>query len=149
MDMKSLSEYIEENNLYYSSANNEIYCSDEIILYFWATNRSSFRECTQMMRIISKFGTGFSYPFKSGFNIGERQYAWTIALKGFTSNPIFGVGPENFPVLHYKYLELEMSDDSPHLDRAHNRILHTCYNRIIWGSHFNCFMGFCYGHNYK
>ena len=134
MDMKSLSEYIEENNLYYSSTNNEIYCSDEIILYFWATNRSSFRECTQMMRIISKFGTGFSYPFKSGFNIGERQYAWTIALKGFASNPIFGVGPENFPILHYKYLELEMSDDSPHLDRAHNRILHTLATTGLFGA---------------
>ena len=63
------------------------------------------------MRVISFFGTGFAYPFKSGFNIGERQYAWTIALKGFASNPIFGIGPENFPILHYKYLETGMSDD--------------------------------------
>ncbi|MAJ90290.1 MAG: hypothetical protein CMD08_03345 [Flavobacteriales bacterium] len=134
MDMKSLSEYIKENNIYSTPLSNEIYCSDEIILYFWATDRYSFRECTQMMKIISKFGSGFSYPFKSGFNIGNRQYAWTIALKGFASNPILGIGPENFPILHYKYLELDMNDDSPHLDRAHNRILHTLATTGIFGA---------------
>ena len=133
MDMKSLSEYIEENNLYPPSLNNEIYCSDEMMLYFWSTNRYSFKECTPIMKFISTFGTGVAYPFKSGFNIGEREYAWTIALKGFTSNPLFGVGPENFPVLHYKYLELEMSDNSPHLDRAHNRVLHTMATTGIFG----------------
>jgi len=104
------------------------------MLYFWATNRYSFKECTSIMRFISFFGTGFAYPFKSGFNIGERQYAWTIALKGFASNPIFGIGPENFPVLHYKYLETGMSDDSPHLDRAHNRVLHTMATTGIFGA---------------
>ncbi|MBA4715063.1 MAG: FKBP-type peptidyl-prolyl cis-trans isomerase [Dehalococcoidia bacterium] len=134
MDMKSLSDYIEKNNLYSTSLNNEIYCSDEIILYFWITNRYSFKECTPIMKTISIFGTGFTYPFKSGFNIGERQYAWTIALKGFISNPLLGIGPENFPILHYKYLELEMSDDSPHLDRAHNRILHVLATTGIFGA---------------
>ena len=133
MNMKSLSKYIEENNLYSPSLNNDIYCSNEMMLYFWATNRYSFRECTPVMKFISTFGTGLAYPFKSGFNIGEREYAWTIALKGFASNPIFGIGPENFPVLHYKYLELEMSDNSPHLDRAHNRVLHTMATTGIFG----------------
>ena len=132
-DMKNLSKYIEKNNLYPSFLGDEIYCSDEIMLYFWVTDRYSFKECTPIMKLISMFGTGFSYPFKSGFNIGERQYAWTIALKGFASNPIFGIGPENFPILHYKYLELGMSDDSPHLDRAHNRFLHTISTTGIFG----------------
>ena len=132
MNMKSLSDYIEENNIY-PLKNNELYCSDEMMLYFWVTNRYSFKECTPVMKLISIFGTGFSYPFKSGLNIGERQYAWTIALKGFASNPIFGIGPENFPILHYKYLELGMSDDSPHLDRAHNRFLHTISTTGIFG----------------
>ena len=127
MDMKSLSDYIEKNNLYSTSLNNEIYCSDEIILYFWITNRYSFKECTPIMKTISIFGTGFTYPFKSGFNIGERQYAWTIALKGFISNPLLGIGPENFPILHYKYLELEMSDDSPHLDRFEPHLVFLYY----------------------
>ncbi len=134
MDMKSLSTYMEENNLYSKSVNNEIYCSDEIILYFWVTNRYSFKECTPIMKIISTFGTGFAYPFKSGFNIGDREYAWTIALKGFVSSPLLGIGPENFPILHYKYIELEMSDDSPHLDRAHNRVLHVLSTTGIFGA---------------
>ena len=132
MNMKGLSDYIEENNIY-PQKDNELYCSDEMMLYFWITNRYSFKECTPVMKLISVFGTGFSYPFKSGLNIGERQYAWTIALKGFASNPIFGIGPENFPILHYKYLELGMSDDSPHLDRAHNRFLHTISTTGIFG----------------
>lgn len=123
MDMKSLSDYVEDNKIYLS-LDEDVYCSDEIMFYFWVTNRYEFRDCTPLIKFISKFGTGISYPFKSGFNIGEREYAWEIALKGFISNPIFGVGPENFPTLHYKYLEPGMSDDSPHLDRAHNRFLH-------------------------
>jgi len=136
MDMKSLSDYIEDNNLYTSSLNEEIYCSDEIMLYFYAVDRYSFKECTSIMRIISIFGSGFSYPFKSGINIGERQYAWSIALKGFASNPLLGIGPENFPTLHYKYLDSEMSEDGPHLDRAHNRILHTLATTGIFGALF-------------
>ncbi len=135
LDMKSLSELIEENNYYPSE--NEIYCSNEMMLYFWATNRYSFRECTSVMKVVSIFGTGISYPFKSGINIGERQYAWSIALKGFASNPLLGIGPENFPILHYKYLDLDMSNsDSPHLDRAHNRILHTLATTGIFGALF-------------
>ena len=131
LDMKSLSELIEVNNYYTSE--NDIYCSDEMLLYYWATNRYSFRECTQVMKIVSIFGPGFSYPFKSGFNINDREYAWNIALKGFLSKPFFGVGPENFPILHYKYLDLSMSDDKPHLDRAHNRILHILSTSGIFG----------------
>ena len=76
------------------------------------------------MKFISNFGSGVSYPFRSGFDIGQRGYAWKIALKGFYEDPIFGIGPENFPILHYKYLEESKTDDSPHFDRAHNRILH-------------------------
>jgi len=131
LDMKSLSELIEENNYYPSE--NEIYCSNEMMLYFWVTNRYSFRECTSVMKVISIFGPGISYPFKSGFNINDREYAWDIAIKGFLSKPLFGVGPENFPILHYKYLELSMSDDKPHLDRAHNRILHVLSTSGIFG----------------
>ena len=131
LDMKSLSELIEENNYYPSE--NEIYCSNEMMLYFWVTNRYSFRECTSVMKVISIFGPGISYPFKSGFNINDREYAWDIAIKGFLSKPLFGVGPENFPILHYKYLDLSMSDDKPHLDRAHNRILHVLSTSGIFG----------------
>ena len=131
LDMKSLSELIEENNYYPSE--NEIYCSNEMMLYFWVTNRYSFRECTSVMKVISIFGPGISYPFKSGFNINDREYAWDIAIKGFLSKPLFGVGPENFPILHYKYLDLSMSDDKPHLDRAHNRILHILSTSGIFG----------------
>ena len=131
LDMKNLSELIEENNYYPSE--NEIYCSDEMMLYFWATNRYSFRECTSVMKFISIFGPGISYPFKSGFNINDREYAWDIAIKGFLSKPLLGVGPENFPILHYKYLDLSMSDDKPHLDRAHNRILHVLSTSGIFG----------------
>ena len=131
LDMKNLSELIEENNYYPSE--NEIYCSDEMMLYFWATNRYSFRECTSTMKFISIFGPGISYPFKSGFNINDREYAWDIAIKGFLSKPLLGVGPENFPILHYKYLDLSMSDDKPHLDRAHNRILHVLSTSGIFG----------------
>lgn len=131
LDMKSLSELIEENNYYTSE--NEIYCSNEMMLYFWVTNRYSFRECTSVMKVISIFGPGISYPFKSGFNINDREYAWDIAIKGFLSKPLFGVGPENFPILHYKYLDLSMSDDKPHLDRAHNRILHVLSTSGIFG----------------
>ena len=58
LDMKNLSELIEENNYYPSE--NEIYCSDEMMLYFWATNRYSFRECTSVMKFISIFGPGIS-----------------------------------------------------------------------------------------
>ena len=131
LDMKSLSELIEENNYYPDE--NEIYCSNEMMLYFWATNRYSFRECTSGMKVISIFGSGISYPFKSGFNINDREYAWDIAIKGFLSKPLLGVGPENFPILHYKYLDLTMSDDKPHLDRAHNRILHVLSTSGIFG----------------
>ena len=131
LDMKSLSELIEENNYY--PIENEIYCSNEIMLYFWATNRYSFRECTSVMKVVSIFGPGISYPFKSGFKINDREYAWNIAIKGFLSKPVFGVGPENFPILHYKYLDLSMSDDKPHLDRAHNRILHVLSTSGIFG----------------
>ena len=131
LDMKSLSELIEENNYYTSE--NEIYCSNEMMLYFWVTNRYTFRECTSVMKVISIFGPGISYPFKSGFNINDREYAWDIAIKGFLSKPLFGVGPENFPILHYKYLDLSMSDDKPHLDRAHNRILHVLSTSGIFG----------------
>ena len=131
LDMKSLSELIEENNYYPSE--NEIYCSNEMMLYFWVTNRYTFRECTSVMKVISIFGPGISYPFKSGFNINDREYAWDIAIKGFLSKPLFGVGPENFPILHYKYLDLSMSDDKPHLDRAHNRILHILSTSGIFG----------------
>ena len=131
LDMKSLSELIEENNYY--PIENEIYCSKEIMLYFWATNRYSFRECTSVMKVVSIFGPGISYPFKSGFKINDREYAWNIAIKGFLSKPVFGVGPENFPILHYKYLDLSMSDDKPHLDRAHNRILHVLSTSGIFG----------------
>ncbi|MEC8048870.1 MAG: FKBP-type peptidyl-prolyl cis-trans isomerase [Chloroflexota bacterium] len=131
LDMKNLSQLIEENNYYPSE--NEIYCSDEMMLYFWATNRYSFRECTSVMKFISIFGPGISYPFKSGFNINDREYAWDIAIKGFLSKPLLGVGPENFPILHYKYLDLSMSDDKPHLDRAHNRILHVLSTSGIFG----------------
>ena len=131
LDMKSLSNLIEENNYYPSE--NEIYCSNEMMLYFWATNRYSFRECTSVMKFVSIFGPGISYPFKSGFNINDREYAWEIAIKGFLSKPLLGVGPENFPILHYKYLDLSMSDDKPHLDRAHNRILHVLSTSGIFG----------------
>ena len=131
LDMKSLSELIEENNYYPDE--KEIYCSNEMMLYFWATNRYSFRECTSGMKVISIFGPGISYPFKSGFNINDREYAWDIAIKGFLSKPLFGVGPENFPILHYKYLDLSMNDDKPHLDRAHNRILHVLSTSGIFG----------------
>ena len=131
LDMKSLSNLIEENNYYPSE--NEIYCSNEMMLYFWATNRYSFRECTSVMKFVSIFGPGISYPFKSGFNINDREYAWDIAIKGFLSKPLLGVGPENFPILHYKYLDLSMSDDKPHLDRAHNRILHVLSTSGIFG----------------
>ena len=131
LDMKSLSELIEKNNYYPSE--NEIYCSNEMMLYFWVTNRYSFRECTSGMKFVSIFGPGISYPFKSGFNINDREYAWDIAIKGFLSKPLFGVGPENFPILHYKYLDLSMSDDKPHLDRAHNRILHVLSTSGIFG----------------
>ena len=131
LDMKSLSDLIEENNYYPSES--EIYCSNEMMLYFWATNRYSFRECTSVMKFVSIFGPGISYPFKSGFNINDREYAWEIAIKGFLSKPLFGVGPENFPILHYKYLDLSMSDDKPHLDRAHNRILHVLSTSGIFG----------------
>tara|TARA_S200000501_G_scaffold134081_1_gene126876 strand:+ start:791 stop:3598 length:2808 start_codon:yes stop_codon:yes gene_type:complete len=131
LNMKSLSELIEENNYYPSE--NEIYCSNEMMLYFWATNRYSFRECTSVMKVVSIFGPGISYPFKSGFKINDREYAWDIAIKGFLSKPLFGVGPENFPILHYKYLDLSMSDDKPHLDRAHNRILHVLSTSGIFG----------------
>ena len=85
LDMKSLSNLIEENNYYPSE--NEIYCSNEMMLYFWATNRYSFRECTSVMKFVSIFGPGISYPFKSGFNINDREYAWEIAIKGFLSKP--------------------------------------------------------------
>ena len=131
LDMKSLSELIEENNYYPSE--NEIYCSNEMMLYFWATNRYSFRECTSVMKFVSIFGPGISYPFKSGFNINDREYAWDIAIKGFLSNPFFGIGPENFPILHYKHLDLSMNEDKPHLDRAHNRILHVLSTSGILG----------------
>ena len=99
-------------------------CSDEILTYFWVIERDPFRDCTSTMKFISNFGSGVSYPFRSGFDIGQRGYAWKIALKGFYEDPIFGIGPENFPILHYKYLEESKTDDSPHFDRAHNRILH-------------------------
>ena len=85
------------------------------------------------MKFVSIFGPGISYPFKSGFNINDREYAWEIAIKGFLSKPLLGVGPENFPILHYKYLDLSMSDDKPHLDRAHNRILHVLSTSGIFG----------------
>tara|TARA_B100000073_G_scaffold98390_1_gene78216 strand:+ start:846 stop:3650 length:2805 start_codon:yes stop_codon:yes gene_type:complete len=131
LNMKSLSELLTDNNNY--PADNTVYCSEEMMLYFWATNRYSFRECTSVMKILSIFGPGFSYPFKSGFNINQREYAWKIAFKGFLSAPILGVGPENFPILHYKYLDLNMVDDAPHLDRAHNRILHVLSTSGILG----------------
>ncbi len=131
LDMKSLSELIEKNNYYPSE--NEIYCSNEMMLYYWATNRYSFRECTTVIKIVSIFGSGISYPFKSGFNINDREYAWNIAVKGFFSKPFFGVGPENFPILHYKYLDQSITDDKPHLDRAHNRILHILSTSGIFG----------------
>ncbi len=131
LDMKSLSKLIEENN--YFPSEYDIYCSDEMMLYYWATNRYSFRECTSVIKAVSIFGSGISYPFKSGFNINDREYAWNIAVKGFLYNPLFGVGPENFPTLHYKYLDLSMSDDKPHLDRAHNRILHILSTSGIFG----------------
>ena len=99
-------------------------CSDEILTYLWVIERDPFRDCTSTMKFISNFGSGVSYPFRSGFDIGQRGYAWKIALKGFYEDPIFGIGPENFPILHYKYLEEDKTDDSPHFDRAHNRILH-------------------------
>ena len=83
--MKSLSELIEANNYYQSE--NDIYCSNEMMLYYWATNRYSFRECTSAMKVVSIFGLGISYPFKSGFDINDREYAWNIAIKGFLSKP--------------------------------------------------------------
>jgi len=99
-------------------------CSDEILTYLWLSGRDSFRECTSTMKFISNFGSGISYPFRSGFDIGERGLSWSTALKGFSEYPIFGIGPENFPILHYKYVDENRSGDLAHFDRAHNRILH-------------------------
>jgi len=108
-------------------------CSDEILTYYWVTEKDSFRECTSIMKFISNFGSGISYPFRSGFDIGDRGFAWSIALKGFSENPIFGIGPENFPILHYKYIDQNKSEDTPHFDRAHNRILHIMATSGIMG----------------
>ena len=99
-------------------------CSDEILTYYWVIKRGSFRECTSAMKFISNFGSGISYPFRSGFDVGERGFSWGTALKGFSEYPILGIGPENFPILHYKYVDESRSGDVPHFDRAHNRILH-------------------------
>tara|TARA_B100001996_G_scaffold383001_1_gene376765 strand:+ start:4288 stop:7080 length:2793 start_codon:yes stop_codon:yes gene_type:complete len=124
LTMQQLLQYMVDTGEISKSEMKSMICSDEILAYYWIRARESFRECTSTMRFISNFGSGISYPFRSGFNIGERGFAWKSALRGFSENPILGVGPENFPILHYKYIEINRSGDSPHFDRAHNRILH-------------------------
>ena len=127
LSMEQLLEHMVETGKISEPEMKSRICSDQLLTYFWLTERDSFRECTSTMKFISLFGSGISYPFRSGFDIGERGFAWSAAWKGFLDNPIFGIGPENFPVLHYKYINLNnenMADDKPHFDRAHNRVLH-------------------------
>jgi FKBP-type peptidyl-prolyl cis-trans isomerase len=118
----------------------EIKCTDPVLVQAWLMRgddrdgyQDLFRECTPIMQIGSYFGSGFSYMLRSGLNLGDRSYAWEAAFKGFQEDPILGIGPENFPILHYKYQKADDVDDKPHLDRAHNRPLHILATSGILG----------------
>ena len=119
---------------------DEIKCTDQVLVQAWLMRgavrdgyQDLFRECTPIMQIASYFGSGVSYMLRSGLQLGDRGYAWQAALKGFQDNPILGIGPENFPILHYKYQRADDVDDKPHLDRAHNRPLHILATSGILG----------------
>ena len=121
-------------------------CSDKALVTGWLVqfnygglnnyNVPDFQNCSSVMKAMRPLGTGLIYTIRTGFDFGFRGFAWGIALKGFTDNPILGIGPENFPALHYKYLDIDRSasvEDQGHLDRAHNQPLHILATSGILG----------------
>ncbi len=120
--------------------------SDEYSLELDAPEQivTDFKNCTPIMKLLRPLGTGFNYTLTSGFHFGIRGWAWEIALKGFAENPLFGIGPENFPVLHYQYIDYEKSIvENGHLDRAHNRPLHILATSGIIGLSGMVFLWIC------
>ena len=132
-------------------------CSDEVLVSGWLVQFNyafeiergwvipEFKTCTSIMKLVRPLGTGFTYSLRTGFSFGLRNWAWEIALKGFADNPLFGIGPENFPVLHYKYIDYEKSikAEEGHLDRAHNRPLHILATSGIIGLSGMVFLWIC------
>ncbi len=62
----------------------------------------------------------------SGGSITTRFIGWSAALKGFSDNPILGVGPENYNIVFNKYITPDYylyGASEPYFDRAHNEFL--------------------------
>ncbi len=56
-------------------------------------------------------------------SIRERILTWQIALEAFAEKPIFGYGPENFPVAFNKYYDFRIGRGESWFDRTHNIFL--------------------------
>jgi O-antigen ligase len=56
-----------------------------------------------------------------------RVIIWRVAWRGFTHNPVLGVGPENFYTVFYKYFDRTIynyiSDYQSYFDKPHNQLL--------------------------
>jgi len=62
----------------------------------------------------------------SGGTSATRLISWQAALKGFSENPILGVGPENYNLVFNKYFQSDYylyAPTEPYFDRAHNKFL--------------------------
>ncbi len=62
----------------------------------------------------------------SGGTAATRLISWQAALKGFSENPILGVGPENYNIVFNKYFQSDYylyAPTEPYFDRAHNKFL--------------------------
>lgn len=63
--------------------------------------------------------------FWGSASVRERVLNWNIALKAFKEKPIFGYGPENYPVAFNKYYDFRVGVSEPWFDRAHSQPLDT------------------------
>ncbi len=61
-----------------------------------------------------------------GSTAKTRLISWQAALKGFSENPVLGVGPENYNLVFNKYFQSDYylyAPTEPYFDRAHNKFL--------------------------
>lgn len=77
------------------------------------------------------FGLSFTQKYQNQFKktvTGNRTEYWAIAIQGFKSSPLFGNGPNTFPLIRK-----ELQDQSTNSNLAHSSILNfLCENGIIF-----------------
>ena len=100
-------------------------CRGEVLFEKWLMGLSGqFRECTATAIALKKIPGNFTESVIQGYNFGGRERAIKTGFESWKSSPIFGIGPHNFSIAHYKNLTFEdYISSKSNMDDPHNSII--------------------------